>query len=79
LNEAAPRLSRAVEEATAVQQWKLPRVFHELREALRPHTRRPNREWGQVLRLLEAHPEAEVEVAVAEALECDSPRLETVR
>jgi len=73
------RKSRAVSEATALQQWKLPRVFHELREALKPHTRRPDREWVQVLRLLEAHPEAEVEAAVAEALECGSPRLETVR
>ena len=73
------RKSRAVGEATALQQWKLPRVFHQLREALKPHTRRPDREWVQVLRLLEAHPEAEVEAAVAEALECGSPRLETVR
>jgi len=73
------RKSRAVGEATALQQWKLPRVFYELREALRAHTRRPDREWVQVLRLLEAHPEAEVEAAVAEALERGSPRLETVR
>jgi hypothetical protein len=73
------RKSRAVGEATALQQWKLPRVFHELRGALRAHTRRPDREWVQVLRLLEAHPEVEVEAAVAEALERGSPRLETVR
>ncbi len=60
-------------------QWKLPPVFHRLREALRSHTRRPDREWVQILRLLEAHPESEVEAAVAEALERGSPRLETVR
>jgi hypothetical protein len=73
------RKSRAVGEATALQQWKLPHVFHELREALRSHTRRPDREWVQVLRLLEAHPEVEVEAAITEALEHGSPRLETVR
>ena len=73
------RKSRAVGEATALQQWKLPRAFYEIREALRSHTRRPDREWVQVLRLLEAHPEVEVEAAVAEALERGSPRLETVR
>ena len=73
------RKSRAVGEATALMQWKLPLVFHTLREALRSHTRRPDREWVQILRLLEAHPESEVEAAVAEALERGSPRLETVR
>ncbi len=73
------RKSRAVGEATALLQWKLPPVFHRLREALRSHTRRPDREWVQILRLLEAHPESEVEAAVAEALERGSPRLETVR
>jgi transposase len=73
------RKSRAVSESTALQQWKLPRVFHALRDALKPHTRRPDREWVQVLRLLEDHPEGEVEAAVAEALERGSPRLETVR
>jgi hypothetical protein len=73
------RKSRAVSEATALMQWKLPPVFQTLREALRPHTRRPDREWVQILRLLEDHREAEVEAAVAEALERGSPRLETVR
>lgn len=73
------RKSRAVSESTALQQWKLPRVFHALRDALRSHTRRSDREWVQVLRLLEQHPESEVEAAVAEALEQGSPRLETVR
>jgi transposase len=73
------RKSRAVSEATALMQGQLPSVFHTLREALRPHTRRPDREWVQILRLLEDHPEAEVEAAVDEALTRGSPRLETVR
>jgi hypothetical protein len=71
--------SRAVSEATALMQGQLPPVFDTLREALQPHTRRPDREWVQVLRLLEDHRVAEVEAAVAEALERGSPRLETVR
>ena len=72
--------SRAVSEATALMQGQLPPVFHTLREALRPPpTRRPDREWVQIRRLLEDHPEAAVEAAVAEALERGSPRLETVR
>jgi transposase len=73
------RKSRAIDESTALQQWKLPRVFHTLRDALRSHTRRPDREWVQVLRLLEDHPQGQVEAAVAEALERSSPRLETIR
>jgi hypothetical protein len=73
------RKSRAASEATALMQGQLPSVFHTLREALRPHTRRPDREWVQILRLLEEHPEAEVEAAVDEALTRGSPRLETVR
>ena len=60
-------------------QGRLPPVFHTLREALRPLTRRPDREWVQILRLLEDHAEVELEAAVAEALERGSPRLETVR
>ncbi len=70
---------RAVSEATALMQGQLPPVFPTLREALRPPTRRPDREWVQILRLLEDHRVAEVEAAVAEALERGSPRLETVR
>jgi transposase len=73
------RKSRAAGEATALMQGRLPPVFHALREALRPHTRRPDREWVQTLRLLEDHSEIELEVAVEEALGRGSPRLETVR
>jgi transposase len=71
--------SRAAGEATALMEGRLPPVFQALREALRPHTRRPDREWVQILRLLEDHCEAELEAAVGEALTRGSPRLETVR
>ena len=73
------RKHRAVPEATTIQQWKLPRVFHELRGALRRVTRKPDQEWVQVLRLLETREEEEVAAAVREALEWGSPRLATVR
>jgi transposase len=71
--------SRAAGEATALMEGRLPPVFHALREALRSHTRRPDREWVQILRLMEGHEEGDVEAAVGEALTRGSPRLETVR
>ncbi len=70
---------RALPEATALRGWRLPAVFDELREALRRSTRRPDREWIGVLRLLELHPMEEVEAAIKEAFHRSSPRLETVR
>jgi transposase len=70
---------RAVPEATAIQQWKLDPVFHELRERLRPLVRKPDREWISILRLLEEHPQERVAAAVREAIERTSPRLETIR
>ncbi|MFQ5745213.1 MAG: IS21 family transposase [Acidobacteriota bacterium] len=73
------RKHRAVNEATALQGWKLPKVFLRLRDELRKRTRKPDREWIRVLRLMENHSEHEVEAAVVEALESGSPRLETVR
>ena len=73
------RKSRAVGEATAIRQWKMPEVFGQLRERLRDETRNPDREWVRVLRLLEEHGEQELEAAVAEALERGSPRLATIR
>jgi transposase len=73
------RKHRAVAEATALQGWKLPVAFRQLREALRQTTRRPDQEWVRVLRLMETHGEVEVEAAVQEALAAGSPRLETVR
>lgn len=73
------RKHRAVSEATALQGGALPRVFHELRAALRERTRKPDREWVQVLRLAETHPLEEVARAAEEALRAGAPRLETVR
>jgi transposase len=73
------RKHRAVGEATALATGVLPPVFVALRQALRGHTRKPDQEWIRVLRLVEGHPRAAVEAAVAEALERGSPRLETVR
>jgi len=73
------RKSRAVGEATAIQQWELPEAIGQLRYELRGHTRNPDREWVQVLQLLEDVTEKELEAAVAEAIERRSPRLETIR
>jgi len=73
------RKSRAVGEATAIRQWELPEAIGELRYELRRHTRHPDREWVQVLQLLEDVNERELEEAVAEAIERGSPRLETIR
>lgn len=70
---------RAVPEATALQQWRLPGVFYELRRALHRLTRKPDQEWVSVLRLVETHPLAAVEAAVRDALRRRSPRLETIR
>jgi hypothetical protein len=72
------RKSRAVGEATAIRQWELPEAIGQLRFELRGHTRNPDREWVQVLQLLEETTEQELETAVAEAIERGSPRLETI-
>ena len=66
-------------EATAIRQWELPEAIGQLRYELRSHTRNPDREWVQVLQLLENASEGELETAVAEAIERRSPRLETIR
>jgi transposase len=71
--------SRAAGEATALQQWQVPLALERLRQELRTHTRKPEREWIQVLRLLEKHPQEQVVAAVQEALERGSPRLETIQ
>ena len=42
-------------------------------------TRKPDREWVQVLRLTETYPLDEVTAAVEAALAADTPRLESVR
>ncbi len=72
------RKSRAVGEATAIRQWELPAPIGQLRYELRGHTRNPDREWVQVLQLLENATEEELETAVEEAIERGSPRLETI-
>jgi hypothetical protein len=76
---ALEKKHRAVDEATALKDWKLPEAFGELHSELRVHTRRPDQEWIGVLRLLESHPMERVEAAVRSALLQRSPRLETVR
>ena len=73
------RKHRAVGEATALRGWKLPEAFGELRRKLHQCTRKPDREWVKVLRLLEEHEQSEVEEAVQDALRSGSPRYETVR
>ena len=73
------RKHRAVAEATALADWRLAPVWHELRAELARHTRKPDQEWVRMLRLMETHPAAAVERAAQAALERHSPRLETVR
>jgi transposase len=70
---------RAVSESTAIQQWDLPAVFHELRSRLQERTRKADQEWVRVLRLLETHDMSTLTCAVAAALAHGSPSLETVK
>ncbi|MHC4579793.1 MAG: IS21 family transposase [Planctomycetota bacterium] len=70
---------RAVSEATALRSWVLPEVFAKLRTALQAQTRKPDREWVKVLRLMEDFPLEEVETAVRAALAAATPRYESVR
>ena len=73
------RKHRAVAEATALVDWRLAPVWQRARAELAQHTRKPDQEWVRMLRLLETHPAAAVDRALATALERHSPRLETVR
>ena len=73
------RKHRAVAEATALVDWRLAPVWRQVRAELAKHTRKPDQKWVRMLRLMETHPPAAVERAVAAALERQSPRLETVR
>ena len=73
------RKHRAVPEATALRGWRLAPVWQQVRAALATHTRKPDQEWVRMLRLMETHPAATVERAVAVALERHSPRLEEDR
>ncbi|MCP4003666.1 MAG: IS21 family transposase [bacterium] len=77
--ELLEKKHRAVSESTAIQQWQLPQVFHQLRAELHGRTRKPDQEWVRILRLLEEHPPSLVELAVTGAIERGSPRLETVQ
>lgn len=72
------RKHRAVPEATALQDWKLPGVFRELRGALRAHTRKPDQEWVRVMLLTREHALETVAAAARNALERGSPRLATI-
>ncbi|MFO0985030.1 MAG: IS21 family transposase [Planctomycetota bacterium] len=72
------RKHRAVSESTAIQDWAMPKVFHELREALRAVTRKADQEWVQILRLSENYPLGVVASAARYALDRNSPRLQTV-
>ena len=73
------RKHRAVPEATTLRGWRLAPVWQQVRAALATHTRKPDQEWVRMLRLMETHPAAAVEHAVAVALERHSLHLETVR
>ncbi len=58
------RKHRAVPEATALLDWRLAPVWQQARVELAKHTRKPDREWVRMLRLMETHPAAVVERAV---------------
>lgn len=70
---------RAVAESTAIQQWVLPPVFHELRAALADRVRKSDQEWAEVLLLAGEHEIAVLAEAVASSIARGSPRLATVK
>jgi transposase len=70
---------RAVGEATAILQWELPPVFHELRAALAERVRKPDQEWAEVLLLSRECDLSVLGRAVEEAIKRGSPRLATVK
>lgn len=69
---------RAAGEATALKLWRVPPSLEKVRSELRRHTRRPDQEWVRILRLMEKHPQDDLERCAAQALERGSPRLETI-
>ena len=71
------RKHRAAGEATAL--LDLAPVFEELRLSLREETRHSDREWVEVLQLLETHTQEELEAAARSAIDRGSPRLATIR
>ena len=70
---------RAVSESTAIQQWDLPVVFHELRTSLRERTRKGDQEWVRVMLLSKGHGLEKLTRAVERALKRRSPSLETIK
>jgi len=70
---------RAVGKSTAIQQWAIPAVFHELRARLLERTRKGDQEWVLAMRLLETHEMDMLTRAVEHALAHGSPSLETVK
>jgi len=70
---------RAVPEATALRSWVLPEVFATLRTALRTETRKPDREWIQVLRLMADGGARAPRGRGGRALAAGTPRYESVR
>lgn len=70
---------RAIPESTALCSYEFPEIFSQLRVALQDHTRKPDREWVQVLRLVENSSLEKVERAVRTALAQNTPRLESIR
>lgn len=70
---------RAVDEATALLNWDLPPVFAELRAALSKVTRRADREWIEILQLIEQFGQGAVAQSARSAVDQGSPRLETIR
>lgn len=73
------RKHRAVAESTAVQQWDLPQVFHDLRQALASRSRKPDQEWVRVMLLLKTHDIDALTHAVAHALARGAASLETIK
>lgn len=73
------RKHRAVAESTAIQQWALPPVFHELRAALADRVRKPDQEWAEVLLLAREHAIPVLAAAVSTSIARGSPRLATVQ
>jgi transposase len=73
------RKHRAVSESTAVQQWDLPKVFHELRQALATRSRKPDQEWVRVMLLLKSHDFDALTRAVEHALARGAASLETIK
>lgn len=80
--DVLPRLEkkhRAVSESTAIQQWQLPPVFHELRARLRERTRKGDQEWVRVMLLSKVHGLEKLTRAVEQSLERRAASLETIK